>query len=126
MKQTLKERIHEILTHPPHYEEMIRDLKMNNVVVRRRGGNIELFKTVNKNLLERVWKSYKMNSLIDDNAFALEEIGIDGEALQKAVRYSLNDLGEEVNKNLQSPIDGFADEGFLEIEVFKLEHKLKN
>jgi hypothetical protein len=116
----LKSEIERALFYPPDHKQMLNELRMENLRLRQKNGNIELFKTINPALVERVWKTLKISQIVGNNSKELGELGISTQQLM-AQAHSLV-LGAEQNLNnnlLSNPIEGFANGDFLEIEIFK-------
>ncbi len=116
--EVLKKKIEQILNNPPTYEEMIIDLRMNNVLIKQKAGDLSLLKSIDKSLLEKVWKSYKITNLIEQNSKKLKTLGVSSRAVQKQTQSLSRQLYKEVDKISNGPIEGFLEGGFLELEVF--------
>lgn len=114
----IKKKIEEILKNPPSYKEMTTDLRMGNVLIRQRSGDLSLLKSIDKNLLERIWKSYKITSLINQNTQKLKKMGVAPRFVQKQIKSFSRQFFQEVDKTLTNPIEGTFRGGFLELEVF--------
>jgi len=105
----VRQEIEKILKNPPPIKLMLQELRFNNVYLKNVSGDVGLFEVVNNNLIERVWRSYKISTLAQENEEEVEKLGID--------------LGvvNEVLPN-QNPVEGFVKTGTLNIEVFRQDH----
>jgi len=115
----LKSEIERTLFNPPNHKQMLNELRMENLRLRQKNGNIELFKTINPALVERVWKTLKISQIVGNNSKELGELGISTQQLMAQAQGLV--LGAEQNPNnlLNNPIEGFVNGDFLEIEIFK-------
>lgn len=116
----------ETLNNPPPHQEMLMELKMNNMLLKQKSGDIELFKLAYSSVLEKVWRSYKINLFLYEYMNKLIEMGLNEEKLEEQ-KYL---IGEELDRQMISgeseAMDGFFKEGFLEIEVFRKQQRVKN
>ncbi len=124
--KNLKKEIKDVLLNPPPLEKMLLDIKMTRVSLKQKGGDIGLFRTINKNLVEKIWKTLKMKALIKKNAQKLKELGFSETAARKHVRLLLKEVDNHINLENNHPIEGFAEGGFLELEVLREKKKIRH
>lgn len=122
----LRKEIQNILNASVGIKQMLLDLKMNNIYLRQKGGNINVFKVINKNLIEQVWKSMRINMLVEEIKPRLIEVGINEKLLNRQINELILRVGSGQGQKNNYPIEGSANEGFVEIEVFKIKEKNKN
>jgi len=122
----LKKDIQNILSANVGLEQMLLDLKMNNIYIKQKAGNIEIFKVVNKNLIEKVWKSMSIKKIVDRVRPDLLSMGIKKNTVDQQINKLLLETSLSRGHESTYPIEGIAKEGFVEIEVFKIKEKTKN
>jgi len=121
----LKKQIEQILLSPPSLKLMLQELRLNNVLLRKRAGNIELFGIINPSLVERVWRAFKINNLLDENKEGLKNMGLNPKTISPDSVFA-DQVNQIFNFSNQNPIEGFAKKGGLELEVFREENLNKN
>ena len=122
----IKTEIEQILLNPPPTKNMLQELRLNNVLVRRRAGNIELFAAINHNLIEKVWKAFKMQTLLEKNSEELKKIGLNPQTIIENQNLLANSFGHFLNQPHQNLIEGYAKDGTLELEVFRYDDSKQN
>ncbi len=104
-KNITKTKIEQILLNPPPTNIMLQELRFNNILVRTRAGNIENLAITNQHVVERVWKAFKIQTLLENSSKELKQIGLDPQAIIQN-----HGLSEGETKN-----------GPLELEIFRYE-----
>ena len=66
-KNITKTKIEQILLNPPPTNIMLQELRFNNILVRTRAGNIENLAITNQHVVERVWKAFKIQTLLENS-----------------------------------------------------------
>jgi len=122
----LKSQIEKALFNPPEAQQMLNELRMENLHLRQKNGDIELFKTINPALVERVWKTLKISEIVSKNSNELKKLGLTNQQLITQAQKLVAGAEENPNDLINNPIEGFAKEGFLEIEVFKKNKATRN
>jgi len=115
----LKSQIKAALFNPPESDQMLNELRMENLRLRQKNGDIELFKTINPTLVEKVWKTLKISKIVNSNQTELKELGLDDQELLTQAQRLVAGPQDGAADLVGSPIEGFVREGFLEIEIFK-------
>ncbi len=87
---------------------MIRDLTMDNVVIRCRGGGVPSSQVMDSELLEKIWRACMLRVLIRSNAQEFEKSGVGRSYFEER-------LSELFNESEGDEEDG----GVVELEVFK-------
>jgi len=121
----IKNAIESALSNPPPIKQMLGELRLNNVLIKQREGDINIFSSINNNLIEKVWKSMKVNQIIAKESAELEKLGLHKGAILRQ-RLLLLEKIENSEPPHKHPLEGFVSEGFLELEVFKDIKKIVN
>lgn len=116
----------EIISNPPTYEDMLADLRMHNVRVLHRSDDATVFPLVDKNVVERVWKSYKVNSVLEEHARVLKAMGIKPSVIYQNIQSYLKDLEMDINGAVGNVVDGLVEDGYVEFEIYDPVRKTKN
>lgn len=107
----LKQQIDNILTSSKSPNQMLEELNFNKVAIRQIGGNINMLKTLNNKLVEKIWRSLKLVEFLSNSKKELKKLGVSQSVIknhyQLMNQFDLNNLTEEP-----------TDEKYLEIEVF--------
>jgi hypothetical protein len=125
-KEKTKNEILEILNNPPTYKDMMSDLQMHNVRVSHKIGDMEAFSVTDKNIVERVWKSYKINSVLERQMHNLRMLGIKSSIVYQNIQSFLKEIEPDVDVGEEGPIEGFLENGYVEFEIFNPHKKTKN
>jgi len=125
-KEKAKNEILEIINNPPTYEDMVSDLRMHNVQVSHKAGDIDAFLVTDKHIIERVWKSYKINSVLEKQIHNLRTIGIKSNAVYQNIQSFLKEIETDMGTGGEGPIEGFFEDGYVEFEIFNPQRKTRN
>ena len=125
-KEKVKRTIIEIINNPPTYEDMLADLRMHNVRVLHKSGDIASLPIVDKDVVERVWKSYKVNSVLEERVQLLKIVGIKSSVIYQNVRNYLKDLELDINGLAGNLVEDFFDNNYIEFEIYNPVRKTKN
>src|SRR3989338_5784871 len=117
-KEKVKRTIIEIINNPPTYEDMLADLRMHNVRVLHKSGDIASLPIVDKDVVERVWKSYKVNSVLEERVQLLKIVGIKSSVIYQNVRNYLKDLELDINGLAGNLVEDFFDNNYIEFEIY--------
>ena len=122
----IKKEIQKTLSSPPALKQMVNELRMHNVFLRQKDGDIDLFSVVNRNLVEKVWKTIRLNELLSQNDREFKKLGLNRENLDAQKQNLIEKVNGLFMSPSQNPVEGFVKEGFLEFEVFKNKRNSKN
>lgn len=117
-KKNIVGEIEKILKGLPSREQMMRDLTMGNVVVRHKDGDMAVVKSLDPQLLEKVWKIYQLRLLIHSNVLCLEKDGVRPTHFTEHISKLFEELEYDIHSfSVQN--DSISQGGFVELEVFK-------
>ncbi|MFA6005619.1 MAG: hypothetical protein WC775_04010 [Patescibacteria group bacterium] len=125
-KEKAKNEILEILNNPPAYDDMVSDLRMHNVQVSHKPGNSDGISLADKNIVERVWKSYKINTVLEKQMRNLKTLGIKASVVYQNIQGFLKEIESDVGTKEEGPIEGFLENGYVEFEIFSPQKKTRN
>ncbi len=125
MEEEGYKKLRDSLKNPPTHEEMFLDIKMNNLSIKQRSGDIDVLRIADRNVLEKLWKSNKITIFISNQRLKLEKMGLDHGKIEEHVNTMYEELEQEMVQ-IKTPMDGFLSEGVLELEVFKKHKRVKN
>lgn len=123
-KQELKKEIEEVLFQSVSTKEMLLEIALNNILIKQKSGNIELFRFINQKLIEKVWRAYKTQTVLEKNIRYLNKIGLSSRKIIQNQELFFSQLGRvfgpvfqsrDENKNTNQNNDDF-----LEIEIFRI------
>jgi len=116
-----KNKIEQILLNPPPTKTMLQELRFNNIMIRTREGSIESLAILNQGLIERVWKVFKIQALLEKKSEELISIGLNPRAIIQNQNLLTNKLENYLNPIARNVADETIKNGLLELEIFRYE-----
>lgn len=119
-------QVDEILNMSASTDVMMSEIKMNRVVIKNTYGNIDLLKTFSSDLASRIWKTQKLEKLLQEKTRELTRLGLKKHTVLKKKRQFLQQLGKDVFDVSSLEKDSLLTNDSLELEVSKKKKLLKN
>jgi len=120
--EKIRKEIKTVLSAPPPLKEMLLDLKMNNLELRQKHGDIDLLNQINKSLIYKTWKVLKVTNLIEKHKKLFKQ----NQSFYNDVQKQLEQEFDTWDKETPYHLEGNFKEGRLEIEIFKRKKIIKN
>ena len=120
--EKIKKEIQIIFSAPPPLKEMLQDLKMNNLELRQKHGDIELLNQINRHLIYKTWKVLKVTNLMEKHKRLFNQ----NQSFYNAVQKQLEQELDIWDKGIPHHLEGYFKEGRLELEIFKKKKIIKN
>ena len=125
-KKNLSMQVDEILNMSASTDVMMSEIKMNRVVIKNTYGNIDLLKTFSSDLASRIWKTQKLEKLLQEKTRELTRLGLKKHTVLKKKRQFLQQLGKDVFNISSLEKDSLLTNDSLELEVSKKKKLLRN
>lgn len=117
--KNLSTEVEEILTMSASKEVIMNDIKMSRVVIKNTYGNIDLLKSFSFDLASRIWKTQKLEKLLQEKTKELTQLGLKKRAVLKKKRQFLRQIGRDVFDTSPLEKDSLLTNETLELEVSK-------
>ncbi|PJE63049.1 hypothetical protein COU88_01625 [Candidatus Roizmanbacteria bacterium CG10_big_fil_rev_8_21_14_0_10_39_6] len=117
--KNLSTEVEEILTMSASKEVIMNDIKMSRVVIKNTYGNIDLLKSFSFDLASRIWKTQKLEKLLQEKTKELTQLGLKKRAVLKKKRQFLRQIGRGVFDTSPLEKDSLLTNETLELEVSK-------
>lgn len=117
--KNLSTEVEEILTMSASKEVIMNDIKMSRVVIKNTYGNIDLLKSFSFDLASRIWKTQKLEKLLQEKTKELTQLGLKKHAVLKKKRQFLRQIGRDVFDTSPLEKDSLLTNETLELEVSK-------
>lgn len=121
-----KRTILEIINNPPTYEDMLADLQMHNIRVLHKSGDVHMEPAMNKSMVEHVWRSYKINTILEEHARQLKTKGIKSSVVYQNIDMFLKEFETQISKTQDGSPKGLFDDGYVEFEIYNPGRKTSN
>ncbi|MCR4330174.1 MAG: hypothetical protein NUV65_06555 [Candidatus Roizmanbacteria bacterium] len=124
--KNLSAQVEEILKMSAPTDVIMNDIKMSRVDIKNTYGNIDLIKSFSLDLASRIWKTQKLEKLLQEKTKELTKMGLKRQTVLKKKRQFLRQVGAGVFGSSPIEKDSLLTNDTLEIEVSKKKKLLIN
>ncbi len=122
----ISKQIEDILQKNPKKEAILKDIRLQGMLLKNISGDIELIRHLSMDMITRVWKTQKIEELVHRSSARLHKLGIRPSVLRKHRFRYLKQLGDDLLTNLPNRLDASIPQGTLEVMFGPGRKKEKN
>jgi hypothetical protein len=119
----IKKEIEQIIFKIPPLEKMISDIEMSSIYLKQKQGDVDSLYKVNRDVVERIWRTLKTKELIDKKSQELKNSGLNKRVINEFFNEVLSLAGTEGENAFSKSSKGKV---YLELEVYKTKKQSTN